>query len=312
MKKNKLMVIGAALMLAAACAPAKSVKREQAMSVKETEKVESKYTGPKRRIGVVEFANKTKYGQRLGSAASDILSTELGKSGKFIVLRPDAMEKIMEQQKFQAQGMVDPATAVQIGGIMGIEAIVTGSISGFGVKTEGSDYLLSQSKQQVAEATVNISLIDVESGEQIMSDTGKGVAKSKKASFLGMGTKGGYDETLEDNALRAAIVQFVENIASQLNKKAWSCMVADAAGEEIYLNAGQESGIDVGTRLDCYHQGAEIRNPRTNKVMGHREEYIGIVEVQRYCGETGDCSIAKLVKASGASARAKDICRLAK
>lgn len=313
MRKHGIAAIGAALMMAAACSPSKSVKMQQAISANETEKVESKYTGPKRRIGVVEFANKTAYGQgRMGSAASDILVTELTKSGKFIVVERDRMEKLMEEQKFQGQGMTDPATVAQFGRMLGLEAIVVGAVSQFGVKTEGSDYLISQSKQQVADVTVDIRLVDVQSGQVLMADSGKGRAKVKKASFLGMGTKGGYDETLEGEALRAAIVQFTENIASQLNKKAWSCMIADASGEDIYLNAGQESGITPGAKLNCFHQGAEIRDPRSNLVIGHREDYIGQVEVQRYCGDTGDCSIARVIKAEGASAKAKDICRLAK
>jgi len=312
MRKNKLMVAAAAAMLVSACAPSKSVKTQQTLSVNETEKVVSKYTGPKRRIGVVEFENKSAYGQgRLGGAASDILVTELVKSGKFIVVERDRMSKIMEEQKLQTQGLIDSQTAVQIGQIMGLEAIVVGSVSQFGVKKEGSDYLITQSKRQVAEVAVDLRLIDVQSGQVILADSGKGRAKTTKASFLGMGTKGGYDETLEGEALRAALVQFVDNAASQLNKKAWSCMVADASGDELYLNAGQDSGLETGVKLDCYRQGAEIRDPRSNLVIGHREEYLGRAEVERYCGEGGDCAVARMGKANGA-AKAKDICRLAK
>lgn len=310
---KKLILIAGALTFAAACAPSKTVKKQQALSVDETEKVTSKYTGPKRRIGVVEFENKSAYGQgRLGGAASDILVTELVKSGKFIVVERDRMEKILAEQKLQGGGLIDPATAVKVGQVMGLEAIVVGSVSQFGVKKEGSDYLITQSKRQVADVTVDIRLVDVQSGQVILADSGKGMAKSSKGSFLGMGTKGGYDETLEGEALRAALVQFVTNISSQLNKKAWSCMVADATGGELYLNAGQDSGLEAGLDLDCYRQGAEIRDPRSNLVIGHREEYIGRAEVERYCGEGGDCSIAKLTKNAGADAKAGDICRLAR
>lgn len=310
---KKLILTAGVLVFAAACAPSKTVKKQQALSVDETEKVTSKYTGPKRRIGVVEFENKSAYGQgRLGGAASDILVTELVKSGKFIVVERDRMEKILAEQKLQGGGLIDPATAVKVGQVMGLEAIVVGSVSQFGVKKEGSDYLITQSKRQVADVTVDIRLVDVQSGQVILADSGKGMAKSSKGSFLGMGTKGGYDETLEGEALRAALVQFVTNIASQLNKKAWSCMVADAAGGELYLNAGQDSGVKEGMELDCYRQGAEIRDPRSNLVIGHREEYIGRAEVQRYCGEGGDCSIARVTKNGGAGAKAGDVCRLAK
>ncbi len=313
MDKNKLMALGVTLVLSVACSPSKTVKMQQALSVDKTERVESKYAGPKRRIGVSEFVNKTTYGQgRLGGSATDILVTELTKSGKFIVVERDRMEKIMEEQKLQSQGMTDPQTAAQVGRILGLEAIVVGAVSQFGVKTEGSDYLISQTKKQVADVTVDIRLVDVQSGQVLMADSGKGQAKSKKGSFLGMGTKGGYDETIEGEALRAAIVQFVTNIDSQLNKKAWSCMVADASGDGIYLNAGQDSGMSVGMKLDCFSQRGEIRDPRSNLVIGHREEYLGMVEIQRYCGDTGDCSIARMINAAGGAPKAKDICRLAK
>ncbi len=312
MKRIILLCLIPAFVLAA-CAPSKSVRKSQAMSVKETERVKSKYTGPKRRIGVVEFSNKTAYGKgRLGSSASDILITELVKSGKFIVVERGRMEKLMEEQKFQAQGMVDSRTAVKLGKIMGLEAIVLGTVSQFGVKTEGHDYLIKQGKRQIAEVTVEIRVVDVETGQVILADSGKGITKRKWGSFLGMGTKGGYDETLEGDALRASIVQFVDNIMNQLNKKPWSCMIADAYENEIYLNAGQESGIKIGTKLKCYHQGAAIRDPGSNLIIGHREKYIGEAEVVRYCGQSGDCSIAKIARGGGASPKKKDICRLAK
>jgi len=308
MKKTIVSLLS--LLVISSCAPSKSVKMEQATTVKETQKVESKYTGPKRRIGVVEFENKSAYGQgRLGQAASDILITELVKSGKFIVVERDKMNKIMEEQKLQSQGMIDSQTAVKIGQIMGLEAIVVGAVSQFGVKKEGSDYLLAQSKQQVADVTVDIRVIDVQSGQVLYADSGKGQAKNKKGSFLGMGTKGGYDETLEGEALRAAIVKFVDNLSNQINKKPWSAMIADFTGEEIYLNAGSDSNINPGLKLSCYKQGKEIRDPKSNLIIGYREEYLGDFEVIRYCGESGDCSIAKALNINS-TPKAGDICRL--
>ncbi len=295
------------------CAPGRSVKREQAMTVKETEKVKTKYTGPKRRIGVVEFDNKTAYGQgRLGGAASDILITELVKSGKFMVVERGRLAKIMEEQKLQVSGAIEPATAVKVGKILGLEAIVIGVVSQFGVTTEGADYLITQHKRQRAEVTVEVRVVDVETGEILLADSGKGVTKKKWGSVLGMGTKGGYDETMEGDALRASIVQFVDNIINQVNRKLWSCMIAEVSDREIYLNAGQESGVEEGLNLECYHQGAEIRDPRSSLVIGHKEEYIGRAEVVRYCGEGGDCSIARIISKGAALPASKDICRLAK
>lgn len=292
------------------CAPSKSIKTDHTTTVKQTPRVESKYIGPKRRIGVVEFENKTVYGQRrLGQVASDILVTELVKSDRFIVIEREKLNKIMEEQRVQQSGTIDPQTAVRLGQILGLEAIVVGAITEFGVRKEGSDYLLAQSKQQVAEANVDIRVIDVETGQVILADSGKGITKSKKATFLGMGTKGGYDETIEGEALRAAIVKFVENIVNQLNKKPWSATIADAYGDEIYINAGANSNVNIGLKISCYSQDKEIRDPKSNLIIGYREEYIGDFEIVRYCGERGDCSIAKAIKMNK-SPKSGDICRI--
>lgn len=292
------------------CAPSKSIKMDHTTTVKETKKVEAKYIGPKRRIGVVEFTNKTAYGQhRLGQAASDILITELVKSEKFIVVEREKLDKVMEEQKIQQQGTIDSLTAVKLGQILGLEAIVVGAVTDFGVRKEGSDYLLAQSKQQVAEVNVDIRVIDVQTGQVILADSGKGITKSKKASFLGMGTKGGYDETLEGEALRAAIVKFVDNIANQINRKPWSANIADVYGDEIYINAGSNSNIELGLTLSCYKQGKEIRDIKSGLIIGYREEYLGDFEVIRYCGDSGDCSIARALKIVQ-NPKAGDICRL--
>ncbi|MBU2567515.1 MAG: CsgG/HfaB family protein [Elusimicrobia bacterium] len=306
---DRTIVLCTAALLAAGCAPSSTVRMQQAVSVRETQKVEAKMTGPKRRIGVVDFENKTAYGaQRLGTSASDILITELVKSEKFIVVERDKLNKIMEEQKLGQSGIVDSVTAVQVGKILGLNAMVTGSISQFGVKTGGADYLLTQSKQQVAECTVDIRVVDVETGQILYADAGKGVAKRGTGQVLGLGTRAGYDETLEGESLRAAIAKFTENIIWQVNKKPWSCRVAEVDKATIYLNAGLASGLNVGEKLKVYHLGREIKDPTTGLVLGNIEDEIADIEVVRHFGEDG--SIAKIIK--GTPPSKNDICRLFK
>ena len=308
---RRFLLPAALLFVSGACAPRTSVKTEQAISANETERVRSKYTGPKRRIGVVDFENKSAYAQaRLGTAASDILVTELAKTEKFVVVERDKLHKIMDEQKLQASGAVDSRTAVQVGRILGLNAIVTGAVSEFGVKTEGSEYLLVQSKRQTAEATVDIRIVDAETGQVLYADSGKGKASSGKGSVRGLGTRGGYDETLEGKALRAAIVQFTDNIVSQVNKKPWSCRIAGVREGSVYLNAGPNMGIEKGLKLDCFHMGREIIDPTTGLTLGNEETPLGRFRVTGPLGESGDGSVAELVQGSGTAPAPKDICRL--
>src|SRR5207244_1607622 len=152
---------------------------------------------------IVDFQNKTQYGQnRLGTAASDILVTELAKSGKFVVVERDRLDKVMEEQKLGMSGAIDPSTAAKVGKVLGLNAIVTGAVSQFGETTEGSEYLLTQSKRTVVKCTVDIRVVDAETGQILYADSGSGLAKKHTGGVLGLGTRTSYDETLEGEALR--------------------------------------------------------------------------------------------------------------
>ncbi len=308
MNSSKLVLCSVMILpLMAGCAAQTSVKMKQDVSANVTEKTESKYTGPRRRVGVVDFENKTAYGQgRLGQAASDILLTELVKTGKFIVVEREKMAKLMDEQKLGLTGAVDSNTAAQLGKVLGLNAIVTGAISNFGTRTTGSDYLVTQSKRQEATCTVDIRVVDAETGQILLADSGKGVSKVSSGGFLGMGTQGGYAESIEGDALRAAISQLIENITSQINKKPWSCRIPQVSPGKIYLSAGTESGLEVGQKLKVFSQGAEIKDPDSGIVLGREEEEIGQVEVASHAGEK--LSLAKLVK--GRSPQKGDLCRL--
>lgn len=274
------------------CVPTTTIKEEQTISVKPTEEVRSEYTGPKRKVAVIEFENKTKYGaRRLGTSASDILITELAKTGKFIMVEREKLDKLLQEQKLGMSGIIDASTAAAVGKMLGLDAIVTGSISQFGTNVVGSDFLITESKQQVAEATVDIRVVDVATGRIIYADSGKGATAQKSSSFLGMGTRAGYAENIEGDALRAAIVKFVKNIVSQIDKRPWSCRVAEAAKGEIYLDAGQESGLKLGTTLTVYELGEEIRSPATGMVIGQKESQVGKIKVVDYFGENGSIAI---------------------
>jgi len=287
----------------AACSPSTTVRQKETMTVSPSKAM----VGLKRRVGVVNFENKTAYGQnRLGTAASDILITELVKSGKFIVVERDKLNAVMAEQKLDMTGAIDPATAAKVGKILGLNAIVTGAISQFGVQTEGSEYLVTQSKSQVVQCTVDIRVVDAETGQILYADSGTGVGRQHTGGFLGLGTRAGYNESLEGDALRAAIVKFTNNIVEQVEKKAWSCRIADVDGQSIYLNAGSDSNLAVGTKLTAYHVGRAIKDPTTGLVIGNTEDKVGEIKVDRYFGDDG--SVAELV--SGSLPSAGDVARL--
>jgi curli biogenesis system outer membrane secretion channel CsgG len=176
------------------------------------------YTSPGKidhpvKVSVVAFENKTHYGRRqLEKVASDILSSELVKSEKFVVIEREKLNVALEELSLSQTGIIDDTQALEVGKLIGAEIIITGSVSQFGCKTEGSDAIFHQSKCQICKATVDVRLIKIETTKVVAAITGKGTAQKKISSFMGAGGKGGYDETLEGEALRAAIIDVVQQL----------------------------------------------------------------------------------------------------
>ena len=56
-------------------------------------------------------------------------SYELSKTKKFEIVEREMMDKILDEQKFQASGCVVDECAVEIGQILGVQVIVAGNIS---------------------------------------------------------------------------------------------------------------------------------------------------------------------------------------
>ncbi|MFP4522682.1 MAG: CsgG/HfaB family protein [Fibrobacterota bacterium] len=57
--------------------------------------------------------------------------------------------------------------------------IITGSVTEYSVKTEGSKGLLTQSKTQTAKAAANMTIIDIRTGRILFSGTGRGTSNKK-------------------------------------------------------------------------------------------------------------------------------------
>ncbi len=255
--------------------------------------------GPKKRVAVVDFVNKSDFGaERLGKGAADILTTELVKSDRFIVVERAKMEKLLDEQGLAFSGVVDEATAAKTGRILGLNAIITGAISQFGTKIEGQNLGLYRSKKQSAECVVDVRVIDVSTGQILLAESGMGKVDVGSEQFLGLGSQKGFDETLPGKALRAAITELLGGIVGQLELVEWRGKIASIQGSKIYVNAGKETGLQIGDRLRVRGKGEEIMDPDTGIAIGESlGEEKGVVEIKEYFGADG--VISQIVSGSG-------------
>ena len=171
--------------------------------------------------------------------------------------------------------------------------------------------LVYKTKKQIARVTVDYRIVDTTTGVQLMADSGAGIYEKAVGRVLGLGGKSSYDSDLRDGALRDALTKAMVNMTKGLGKRKWTGRVAQVEGRSLYINAGEKSGLQVGTRLDVFRAGKAIIDPVTKMKLGTTESKIGQALVtQNDLGDQADMSIA--TPSSGAGFSAGDIVKLAK
>src|SRR6202023_3045224 len=70
--------------------------------------------------------------QDVGKGISDMLVQKLVEDGKYSVIERNALDKVLGEQNFSNSDRADASTAAKIGRILGVDAIIIGSITQFG------------------------------------------------------------------------------------------------------------------------------------------------------------------------------------
>lgn len=98
------------------------------------------YNGPKARIAISRFTDKTRsgwYTTGIGDGMADQLATALFNSNRFIVLERRQIKDVLREQDLGASGRVRKDTAAAIGQIEGAELLITGAVTEFERNTSG-------------------------------------------------------------------------------------------------------------------------------------------------------------------------------
>ncbi len=243
--------------------------------------------------------------QDVGRGISDMLVEKLVNGGQYSVIERSALDKILKEQNFSNSDRADPNSAAKIGAVLGVDAIIIGSITQFGrddqhTNVGGGGYGLgkfglggvgtSKSKAVVA---VSARVINTSTAEIMAAVTGKGESTRGSTSLIGAGGGGSggggggldmgssnFANTILGEAVRAA----VDDTASQLNaasskvetlKRSVSGVVADVSGNTLILTVGKKAGVNVGDKLEISRQVRVVKDPTTGKVIKAVTDKIG-------------------------------------
>jgi curli biogenesis system outer membrane secretion channel CsgG len=193
----------------------------------------TKYNGPKARVAVASFKCKAaKCNGSIGSGIADMLTTELVKTGKFIVLeRGEGLNAIEREYNLNTQlnrpsRNLEGADVLIVGAITAFEPKASGTGIGGIVVPKGIPFVggikLGKNEAYIA---VDLRLIDLRTGRIIAATTVEGKTSDWKIGGMGggvtsFGIVGGglstYKNTPMEKAVRVMIAKAVKSIEKLL------------------------------------------------------------------------------------------------
>ncbi len=275
-------------------------------------------TGRKKRVAIFDFDYATVhssvaalFGQDVdvGKGISDLLVTDLVKDGSYSVIERKALDKILKEQNFSNSDRADPNSAAKIGKLLGVDAIIVGSITQFGNETKNTNIGGGGGnwggfgiggvghKKSKAIVAMTARIVDIDTGEILGVAEGKGESARESTSLLGGGGNwhgggGGaadfgssdFQSTIIGEAVKAAVDSMSQEVIADKDKLVARTIVVEGLvaavdSGQIILNVGAKNGVKVGDQLNVERVTKEIKDPSTGKVIRRLASQVGVVKV---------------------------------
>jgi curli biogenesis system outer membrane secretion channel CsgG len=284
----------------------------------------------KKRIAIMDFDYATVhsyvnsiFGQDvdIGKGVADLLVTNLVKEGSYSIIERKALDKILAEQNFSNSDRANPTSAAKIGKLLGVDAILVGSITQFGNETKnlgaggaGGNWVghgLGGFGHKNSKANVGLTsrLVDIDTGEILAVAEGKGESSRSSTSMLGGGGNwhgwgGGnvdfgssdFQNTIIGEATKIATDQLTTEVVAGKDKLVTRTiivegLVAAVDSGTIVLNVGGKAGVKVGDELTVERVNKEIKDPATGKVLRRLSTQVGVVKATDVDDVSAVCSV---------------------
>ena len=239
----------------------------------------------KRKIALGRITNETSYGQSLlrdshddplGKQVTDLLSKALTESGAFLVFERPDISRLEAESRLAGNEL----------NIIGVDALIIGSLTEFGRKTVGESGFLSASKRQVAFAKVDLRIVDTSTAQVLFATSGAGEASTETASTMGFGSRAGFDGTLNDAAIRQAVSEAVSRLSIRMSARRWQTAILRLDGERVFISGGKSQGINPGMVFEVHTRGEVIRSPQTGADITLPGQQIALIRIDANFGDT--------------------------
>lgn len=218
-----------------------------------------------KKIGVLPFKNDSPYNQ-FGVMAAEMITADLVNLKSCTVVERTELSRVFAEQKRSAQGFIDEATATELGGILGLDYLLLGSVDGsiskepgyysYNKKSQRNEWVEGTTKSNV---TLTMKLVNVKNGQ---------IAWSDQASITN------FDEDI-NTALSEAAYDSVRKVYKFIPLQGY---VIKAEGSQYFIDLGTNHNIATGDMLEVNGTSNAMRHPVTGELIVLKRN-IGELEV---------------------------------
>lgn len=240
----------------------------------------------------------------IGKGIADMIVTDLVRDGTYSVIERKQLDKILAEQNFTNTDRANPATAAKIGKVLGVNAIVIGTITQFGMEDKkiGAGGLSNRlggvlgrvgTQKGKANVVIDARVVDTETAEILAVASGKGLSTRSGVDLAGVGGGAGggidmsssnFQETIIGEATRQAVDELTRQLVEQAEKIQTTKidingLVADVADNILVLNVGKNQGLNVGDVVAIERVVRQVKDPATGQVIRTVTQAIGTAKI---------------------------------
>src|SRR6056297_2328035 len=272
----QLVIVSLVMLMLAGCPTGTTTNVRESSGRSMADAQAENYNGPKARIAVARFENKTAdaagyagwYSPSIGDGMADMLTTALVNSGRYIVLERQALDDVLGEQDLGASGRVREETAAAIGEIEGAELLVVAAVTEFDGNSGGTSGRIGGGNlgrvvgaiaggSRSAHMAIDLRVVDARTSRILAATSVEGEAKdfdiggalSGYTGSVGLGgSLSSWENTPREKALRQVIGAAVDYVISVTpsemmrydamgNTVSGGASSAGAANEQVVITA---------------------------------------------------------------------------
>ena len=269
------------------CAP---ITRRKPISQASKVNSVSEFSPIKKKIALLSFYNESPMGgDDLAITATEEFRREMAKSRDFL-FDPESENIFGSSKEIYAGGGIKLAQLARKAKMSGVNIVVFGRVKEARIRQKTDEIGFVRKVKSLAETYVEIKVYDVLANKELFSETVDGNISDDNLRFYQAESEDNlsYRQELLRYSVKVAVRKSVPKIIKLGSRLDWMGRVAKIIGTRIFINAGRNSGINLGDILKVITEGQEIYDPETGAMIGMSVgEVKGTLEVIDYFGQDG-------------------------